>query len=205
MFNIDFVPIRGANKKHYYFGDLNMKNILVLTGSPRKNGNSDMLADSFINGAAKSGHQAEIFSAGSRTINGCRACDTCFTKETACSFHDGFTDLEPFLERADAIVFVTPLYFYGMSAQIKAAIDKLYAYVSERCTRRLHITDCAFIICGGEDHLDTYAGAIETYKNIAKYMQWQDRGVLVAPGVFYKGDVKNTGSLAEAEKLGREF
>lgn len=182
-----------------------MKNILVLTGSPRKNGNSDMLADAFIKGASEAGHRAEKFITANRTIAGCRACDTCFTKETACAFRDGFTELEPLYERADAIVFVTPLYFYGMSSQIKAAIDRLYAYVSEKCSRPLHIAESAFVICGGEDHLETYTGAVETYKNIVKYMQWKDRGVLIAPGVFYKGDINKTGALADAEKLGREF
>lgn len=182
-----------------------MKEILVLTGSPRRDGNSDMLADAFIKGAREAGHKTEKFAAGSHTIAGCRACDACFTKETACAFRDGFTQLEPLYERADAIVLVTPLYFYGMSAQIKAAIDRLYSYKSDKCTRPLHISESAFIICGGEDHLETYTGAVETYKNIASYMEWRDRGVLIAPGVFYKGDVKDIGALEKAEILGREF
>ncbi len=182
-----------------------MKNILVLTGSPRKNGNSDMLADAFIKGADAAGHNAEKFAAGNHTIAGCRACDACFTKDTACAFRDGFTELEPLLERADAIVFVTPLYFYGMSAQIKAATDRLYSYVAGERPRTLHIAESAFIICGGEDHLESYTGAVETYKNIMKYMQWKDRGVLIAPAVYGKGEVMKTGALADAEKMGREF
>ena len=87
------------------------KNILVLTGSPRKKGNSEAMADAFIRGALAAGHQAVKFQAGRKKIAGCMACDTCFTKGTPCSVRDDFAELEPLLEKADVLVFCTPVYW----------------------------------------------------------------------------------------------
>lgn len=181
------------------------KNILVLTGSPRKGGNSDMMADAFIVGAQASGHHVNKFRAAAKTIHGCRACDTCWTKGTACSFKDGFTELEPLLENADVIVFATPLYWFGMSSQIKAAIDRFYAYNRPACVRPLKIKEGVLLICGADKGTKIFNGAIETYKNIVDYMKWQDKGILAVPEVSAKGDIAHTDALKNAEKLGRNI
>ena len=124
------------------------KNILVLTGSPRKNGNTDRLAQAFIDGAIEAGHQVQRFDAGRKRINGCTACDACWSKGTACVFTDGFTELEPMLEAADVLVIASPLYWSTFPAQLKAAIDKLYAYVSPACQHPLKIKESALLACG---------------------------------------------------------
>ena len=96
-----------------------MKNILVLTGSPRKGGNSDLMADAFIKGAIAKGHQVIKFETAKKVIGGCKACDKCWSLGTACVFRDDFAELEPLIEKADVIVLATPLYWFNMSAQIK--------------------------------------------------------------------------------------
>ena len=181
------------------------KNILVLTGSPRKGGNSDMLADAFIAGAQASEHHINKFRVAAKTIHGCRACDKCWSKGTACSFKDGFTELEPLLENADVIVFATPLYWFGFSSQIKATIDRFYAYGRPNCVRPLKIKESILLICGADKGTQIFNGAIETYKGIVDYKKWQDRGILAVPEVSDKGDIAQTDALKDAERLGRSI
>lgn len=178
------------------------KNILVLTGSPRKYGNSDLLANAFIKGTQSKGHNAIKFETAFKTIHGCKACNTCWSTGTACSFHDGFTELEPLLEKADVIIFASPLYWFGMSAQIKAVIDKFYSYVRPTCKNQLKIKESILLTCGAENEIEWFNGIIETYRGIVKYMNWQDRGALVVPGVYEKSDIEKTDALQRAEKLG---
>lgn len=120
---------------------MDTKKILVITGSPRIGGNSDMLADAFIKGVKAKGHSIKKFNTVENPIRGCIACNTCWSKGTACSFKDGFTKLEPLLEEADVIVLAYPLYWFGMTAHIKSAIDKFYAYLSQNRKTSLKVND----------------------------------------------------------------
>ena len=181
------------------------KNILVLTGSPRKDGNSDRMAEAFIRGAQSAGHHAEKFETAFHAVQGCHACRACWSRGNACIVQDGFRKLEPLLEEADAIVFATPLYWFGFSAQLKAAIDKMNAYTVAACPLPLKIKECALMVCGADDEESSFAAIKENYRSIAKYMKWTDRGMLVIPGVSEKGDIDKTDALQRAEELGKGF
>lgn len=178
------------------------KNILILAGSPRKNGNSDMLAEAFARGARAKGHTVSKVDV-TKNMGGCRACDTCWSKGQACSFTDAFTDLEPLLEQADVLVFATPVYWFGFSAQIKAAIDRLYAYVSPKALRPLKIKESVLLACAGEA-TDTHVfdGLVLTFTGILHYLNWKNAGVLTIPAVQDKGDILKTDALDNAEQLG---
>lgn len=178
------------------------KNILVVTGSPRKNGNSNMLADAFIKGALKKGHTVNRFDSAFKTIGGCRACDACWSKGSACFYKDGFSELAPMLEEADVMVFVSPLYWFGMSAQLKAAIDKMYAYDSPNCTKPLKIKECLLLTCAAEKDTAVFDGIIGTYRGIANYLNWSDAGILSVPAVSKAGEITHTEALEKAEQLG---
>lgn len=88
---------------------MNKKRILVITGSPRKNGNSDILSEAFIEGALQAGHTVDRFDGGRKKIRGCIACDKCFTRETACAVKDDFNEVAPLIAQADVVVFSSPL------------------------------------------------------------------------------------------------
>lgn len=179
------------------------KNILVITGSPRIGGNSDLLADAYIKGAKSAGHTVTKFETGLKKIGPCKACDTCWSKGTPCSFDDDFTQLCSLLEAADRVVFVSPLYWFGLSAQIKLAIDRLYAYCSENAKRKLKIKQASLIVCGADTDAKIFKGAVKTYKNICRYLNWKNKGVLIVPGVSAKGDVVKTDGLALTESMGK--
>ena len=172
------------------------KNILIVTGSPRKGGNSDLLADAFKEGAIAAGHTADIFAAGRKQINGCIACDTCFSKGSACSFDDGFNELAPMLEKADALVLAVPLYWLTFPAQIKAAIDKLYSF--SLAGKPLKIKECALFVCAETDDDTDFEGIIRTHQLICSYKGWKDLGCLTVKEVNGKGDILKTDALERA-------
>jgi multimeric flavodoxin WrbA len=176
------------------------KNILVLTGSPRKGGNSDLMAGSFIEGAIKSGYKVTKYETAVKHIKGCKVCNAYFSKYVACSFQDDFNELAILLEKADLIVFATPLYWYTFPTTIKAAIDKLYSFIIGK--RPLKIKECMLLVCGEEKDEKKFDGIVKSYELIAINRGWNDVGELIVPGVIDKGDIKNTDALEKAKKLG---
>ena len=182
------------------------KNILVITGSPRKGGNSDTLAKAFAKGAEAKGHMVTIFDA-TKNMGGCKACDTCWSKGRACSFSDAFTELEPLLEQADAVVFATPLYWFTFSSQIKAAIDRLYAYSSPKALRPLKVKEGALLACAGDtaDYPFLFDGLVRSFETMLGVLKWSNAGVLTVPAVTEKGDVLKTDGPTKAEQFGMRF
>lgn len=179
------------------------KNILVLTGSPRKGGNSDKLADAFVSGATQAGHTVVKYATATKNIKGCVDCKSCFSKGSACTFPDDFNELAPLVEQADMIVFATPLYWFSFPTQLKAAIDKFFSFLIGRKT--LKIQEAALLVCGGDEDPTSYEGIVTSYKLIARHMNWKDGGTIVVPGVQGKEDITTTDALAKAETLGKSI
>lgn len=179
------------------------KNILILTGSPRKGGNTDKLADAFIAGARQAGHTTVTFATANKQIKGCIDCQNCFSQGSACSVPDDFAELAPLLEQAEIIVFATPMYWFSFPVQIKAAIDKFYAYVIGK--RSLNIKQCVLLVSGGGTDLTTYESITTSYKLIADFLNWKDSGILIVPGLHDKDDVSKTDGLEKAEALGKSL
>ena len=102
-------------------------NILILTGSPRPNGNSHLLAERFAEGAKAAGHTVTRLDTAHLDVHPCIACEHCHNGSGTCTFHDGFTDIRRAIAKADAIVFAAPIYYFGLPAQLIAAIDRFYA------------------------------------------------------------------------------
>ncbi len=99
------------------------KQVLILSTSPRRGGNSEVLAEAFRSGAAEAGHEAEIVRLSGRDIQFCRGCLAC-QKTKTCVIHDDMASLLDKMRRADVIVFTTPIYFYEMSGQMKTLLDR---------------------------------------------------------------------------------
>ncbi len=91
------------------------KKIVVITGSPRKNGNSFATTEAFIKAVEEKGHTVTRFDAALKKVGGCRACETCFSTGKACTFDDDFNTIAPAILEADALVFTMPVYWYSMS------------------------------------------------------------------------------------------
>jgi len=175
------------------------KNILVLAGSPRLQGNSDLLADSFIEGARLNGNSVTKINVAKYNIKGCVDCQYCFSHEGKCVQRDGMDEIYPLLEKADVLVFATPVYFFGFSAQLKTVIDRFYA----KALVGHNISQCA-LLAAGADLAETrvFEPIVAAYRAISGYLKWEDIGIVTVGGVTAKGEVCATDGLARARGLG---
>lgn len=180
-----------------------MKKILVLTASPKKHGNTDKMADAFIEGAKEAGNETFKFETAFKKIGCCTACNLCWSKGRACIHNDDFQELEPLLESCDTLLISTPLFWFNLPQQIKGAIDRLYAYGGKGGLRPLAIKESFFFVCGGLAERDEYQPLLEIYRMTAKWLNWKDRGILQTGGLDKDGAMEASGILEKAREMGR--
>jgi len=181
------------------------KEILVLTGSPRKDGNSELLAEAFIEGAQKAGHIVTKIRTAEYQVNGCLACERCWADGTHCSQKDDMFKIYPALEKADVLVFATPLYFYSWPSKLKAVLDRTFTYISPDKKADLKIKECVLLVTAETKDVSDLDGLVNSYRIVARFSKWQDRGVLRATGVLGKGEIRKGNWLEQAKKMGFEI
>ncbi|HIW57280.1 MAG TPA: flavodoxin family protein [Firmicutes bacterium] len=179
------------------------KKIVVITGSPRKGGNSFAMTDAFIKAAEGKGHTVTRFDAAQMKVGGCRACETCYSTGKACSFDDDFNEMAPAILDADAVVFSMPVYWYSMPAQIKSAIDKMYSFVVGG--KDIADKECALIACCEEEDMSVLDGVRIPYERTAALIKWRSVGEVLIPGVLNPGDIDKTDGLKKAAELAEKF
>ncbi|MBQ6533589.1 MAG: flavodoxin family protein [Opitutales bacterium] len=176
-----------------------MKKILILSGSPRKGGNSDTLCDEFIRGARESGHQTEKIFVCSKKIAPCKGCYFCQKHKNQCAIGDDMPEILDKIQSADAVVMATPVYFYSIGAQLKALID--------RCVARwenISGKEFFYIMTAAEDSPEVMDCTLECLRGFAKCIAGsRESGVLKAKGVYQIGDVKNTPYMRQAYLMGK--
>jgi len=175
------------------------KKIVVITGSPRKHGNSFAMTDAFIKAAEAKGHTVTRFDAALNKVDGCHACETCFKTGKACSFDDDFNVIAPEIEKADVVVFTMPVYWYSIPAQIKGVIDRLFSF----CVAGKDIAgkQCALITCCEEDDMSVMDGVRIPYERTAALLKWKSVGEVLIPGVLNEGDIHKTDGCQKAAAL----
>ena len=176
-----------------------MKKILVLNGSPRRQGNTDMLVNAFKNGAEQAGASVQVVNVASLKIGGCKACDYCTTHGHVCVQKDDMTDILEAAKQADALVVASPMYFYGLTGQVKCAYDRLHAMGES------NIKQTGMLLCCADESKSAFEGVIAAQKKNAAFDGWEYVGDVQAVNVSGKGDVMNTNYLEEAEALGETF
>ena len=174
--------------------------ILVITGSPRKNGNSNTLADNFIKGAEEAGHSVVRFDAAFKNVHPCVACNKC-GMNGECVFKDDFEFVKANIVDADCVVFATPMYYFGISAQIKSVIDRFYAI-----NGKIHVSKKSVLLMTYADTSEREAQPIIShYETLLRYLGWMDAGKIIASGVWNAGDVNNTQYTQKAYELGENI
>ena len=174
-------------------------NILILSGSPRKNGNTDLLVEAFAKGASEK-HHVEVVSVHDYKVNPCMGCNACFTSEgNACVQNDDMSVIYSKLSNADMLVIASPVYFYGLSAQLKAIIDRCHNPIREA----FHIKKAALILVGAASLPELFDSILAQYQLCINYFHIEDMGHVLVRGAKEKGGVRDTKSLDEAEALGR--
>ena len=177
--------------------------ITVITGSPRKNGNTFAMVDSFIKAAEAKGHEVVRFDAAMMNIGGCHACMTCFKTGKACSFDDDFNVIAPYILEADVIVYAMPVYWYSIPAQIKGVIDKVFSF----CVAEKPISGKKMgLICCCEEHDASVMDGVKVpMERTASLLKWDVVGEVLIPGVFNEGDINGTAGCKQAAELADKF
>ena len=175
------------------------KKIVVITGSPRKNGNSFAMTDAFIKAAEEKGHTVTRFDAAFMKVGGCHACETCYSTGKACTFEDDFDTIAPAILEADALVFTTPVYWYSIPAQIKGVIDCIFSLVIGG--KDIAGKECALITCCEEEDMSVMDGVRIPIERTAALNKWTMVGEVLIPGVLNVGDIDKTDGCKKAAAL----
>lgn len=162
--------------------------ILLITGSPHKKGASALLTEKFIEGAKEKGHKVYQFDTAFKNIHPCVACNTCKHEDNGCVFKDDEYELYPKLLEADVIVFVSPIYYYGMSAQIKLCIDRFYGVGDKLHTAK----KCALLLTCEDDTSESVESAISMVKGICNYLGWENVGIITALSCVDRAAIEKT-------------
>ena len=177
------------------------KNIVILSGSPRLNGNTDILAAAFAEGAESAGKKVTLFRVADMHIAGCRNCNHCFDGKGVCEQKDDAQIILDALKEADAYVLASPIYFFSLSAQIRLAIDRTYALLSVEMPAQ----KSALLITCSADTLSTANGVVTSYQYMCSHSGRVDAGVIIATGLHEPGEIKSRPELKEAMALGRDI
>lgn len=178
-------------------------NIVVITGSPRKNGNSFVMTEAFVKRASELGHTIRRFDAAFLKIGGCRACETCYKTGKACSFDDDFNMIASAVLEADAVVYTMPVYWYSIPAQIKGVIDRIFSLVVG--DKDIAGKKCALITCCEEEDVSVMDGVRIPIERSAALLKWKMVGEVLIPGVFKAGDIDKTNGCRQAEMLAEKL
>lgn len=177
--------------------------IVVITGSPRKNGNSLAMTEAFVRRAESLGHTIRRFDAAFLKIGGCHACETCYKTGRACSFDDDFNAIASAILEAGAVVYTMPLYWYSIPSQIKGVIDRTFSLVVGG--KDVAGKKCALIACCEEEDMTVMDGVRIPIERSAALLKWEMVGEVLVPGVFRAGDIGNTDGCRQAEALAEKF
>ena len=177
------------------------KNVLIISSSPRKGGNSETLAASFAKGAGEAGHKVETVYLREKNYGFCKGCLAC-QKLGHCVIKDDAVELAAKMHDADVLVFATPVYYYSVSGQLKTMLDR---------ANPLFGTDYAFtkvylLATAAEDEAETVDG---TVKAVQGWVDCFDRcelaGTVFAGGVTDVGEIAGHPALEKAHQMGKEI
>ena len=176
------------------------KKIIVLNGSPRKNGNTSALVKAFRDGAESAGHSVTEFWLGGMKINGCRGC--CAggkNPESPCVQKDDMEQIYPAYKEADVVVLASPLYYWTISGQLKCAFDRLFA-VAECDPNYTNPRKESALLMAAEGN--GFEETVYWYDRLMGHIGWKDCGKVLCGGVMAVGDIEGKPELEEARRLG---
>ncbi len=176
--------------------------ILSLRGSPRQSGSSNLLTDSFLRGAKEAGHETESVYLSKVHIHPCTGCKQCQFSGFPCSLHDDMEGIRQNILNADMLVFATPLYYFGMSAQLKTCLDRCCA-INKQITEK-HMKSVLIVSAWNDDSWTM--DAIEShYKTLCRYMNLEDKGMILGTGCGTPDATKASKFPLLAYQLGKQL
>ena len=174
-----------------------MKNVLIISSPPSKNGNSQILCERFLEGAEESGNKVKLIRLPEKQINYCQACDACMKNGGTCIQDDDMKELLKLYQEADVLVLATPVYFYGITAQMKTFIDRTYPIWQNLGKKEVY-----YIVSAGLDRkiVERSLGDLDGF--VEHIEEYDIKGRLYATEVMDAGLVEGTPITDEAFKMG---
>ena len=179
-----------------------MKKIVCLLGSPRVNGNSERLAKAFVIGAESQGAKVRFFRLQNMNIKGCIDCRRCWENGKHCVINDDMAQIYEAIDECNVIVFVTPVYWYSWSAQIKVVWDRMLPYISEKAKFTLKDKECILLATAGDVYESAFNGVLESFDRSISVLGLKERGKICAYNVYDIGDIEQGNWLDRAKELG---
>ncbi len=176
------------------------KKVLILSASPRKGGNSDLLCNQFLRGAKEAGNQAEKIFLRDKEINYCRGCGACQGNGGKCIQKDDMAEVLDKMISADVIVMATPVYFYTMNAQMKTLIDRTCARYTE-----IRDKDFYFIVAAADTSKRAMERTLEGFRAFTSCLSRpKEKGIIYGTGAWKAGDIKGSKAMTQAYEMGRQ-
>ena len=170
--------------------------IVILNGSPRKDGNTEIMCKAF---ADATSHETVILNIAAMNIKGCLGCKYCYKNNGECVQKDDMLKVTEELKTADMVVFASPVYWFDINAQLKTVIDRMYSFGSIG----FNFNKTALLLDSASDHV--FDAAIAQYKAMTSYLKWEDKGIITIYGMENKGDMKDSERLDEVIRLAKSL
>lgn len=176
-----------------------MKKVLIISASPRKHGNSDLLCDRFAEGVRESGNSVEKVFLAEQKIGYCRGCGVCNTTHK-CIQKDDMAGILEKMVNADVVVFATPVYFYSMTGQMKTFIDRTVPRYEEISDKEFY-----FILTAADTEKAALARTMETFRGFTEdcLEGAKEAGIIYGTGAWHVGEIKATPAYDEAYEMGK--
>lgn len=178
-----------------------MKNVLILSGSPRKGGNSDLLCDEFMRGAREAGHQVEKIRVAEKNIRYCTGCGVC-NNTHKCVLKDDMADILDKMLSADVIVMASPVYFYTMNGQMKTLIDRAVPRYTELSNKEFY-----FIVAAADSDKKMMQKTIDGFLGLTEDCLYNAvvKGIVYGLGAWQIGEIKGNPAMQEAYHMGQSI
>lgn len=178
------------------------KKIVILNGSPRKKGNTSALVKAFTEGAESAGHTVTEFFLDNMNICGCKGCFGGHSgRDFPCVQRDDMDKIYPAVRECDVIVLASPLYYWNMSGQIRAAVDRLFALEEGDGNLLRGHGRASALLMAAEGH--GFEDVLLYYNHLTEHLKWNNLGYVLAGGNGDVGDIEGKPEVSAARELGR--
>lgn len=180
------------------------KKIVILNGSPRRNGNTSALVHAFTQGAESAGHTVTEFFLDSMEIHGCKGCFGGLSdRDCPCVQQDDMKQIYPVVRDCDVVVLASPLYYWTLSGQLRTAIDRLFALEEGGQNLLRGNGKASALLMAAEGH--GFDDAILYYDHLMEHLGWKNLGHVLAGGNMDAGDIQGKPELQRAYALGKSM
>ena len=180
------------------------KNIVILNGSPRRNGNTSALVRAFTEGAEQAGHTVREFFLDAMDIHGCKGCfGGHSSRDCPCVQRDDMVRIYPAVRDCDVIVLASPLYYWNLSGQLRTAVDRLFALEEGDGNLLRGRGRASALLMAAEGN--GFEDVLTYYDHLVKHLQWNNLGHVLAGGNMDAGDIQGKAEIRQARELGNSI